>query len=556
MQLKKLQRRVKAMNNKLFILAILLSCISTTVVAQKEGEISSAVIYNDVNAKLNLVPANRFFEQNTEQQPVPDIKAQEYEIRDYTINPPRFDAKVRIPTMPVDSINPILPGYVKLGAGNYGTVLGEFYYTNKRSAKYSYGTHLKHLSSSKGSLMNSGTGQDVIEFFGSSYGANSTWNGHASYSNNRYRYYGLPQDEAVNNKDSIKQTYQLFHAGVNTVKTKVGDKFTYSSGLDFYYLTTKLKAKELEVLWNGRGELQLNSTRTAALDMSLSSANKKESTALNRILFQLKPTYKLIEANWDLTVGANINYSSDTLKGSKGLHLYPAIHANYNYIPGKVLLFAGIGGGMDKNTYRTFVQENPYLGSENPLAHSNRKFDMYLGSTGNIHNKVSYKIQMSYKSYSNQYFFTNSVTDSNKFAVLYDKAGVFGLDGGIFYDMNQDWRISANMVYNSWSTESLSKAWHRPAFQSSIGLQYNLKRKIYFNAEMYYLSGIQGLNMASNSTVKLKDIVDLSLKTEYRFSSSFSAFLEFNNILSQKYQRYLYYQVKGINVLAGLTYSF
>jgi len=112
------------------------------------------------------------------------------------------------------------------------------------------------------------------------------------------------------------------------------------------------------------------------------------------------------------------------------------------------------------------------------------------------------------------------------------------------------------MTYNAWKTDVLAKAWHRPAFQSSLGVQYNLKRKIYFNAEMYYLSGIQGLNLESNTTVKLKDIVDLSLKSEYRFSSSFSAFLELNNILSQKYQRYLYYQVKGINVLAGLTYSF
>ena len=163
---------------------------------------------------------------------------------------------------------------------------------------------------------------------------------------------------------------------------------------------------------------------------------------------------------------------------------------------------------------------------------------------------------MSYKSYGNQYFFTNSETDSSQFTVLYDKAGVFSLDGGLFYDLNSAWRISANMLYNSWKTDVQAEAWHRPTFQSSIGIQYNLQRKIYFNAEMYYISGIQGINLESKQVVKLNDIADLSLKTEYRFSNTFSAFLELNNILSQKYQRYLYYQVKGINVLAGLTYSF
>jgi len=544
------------MINKLSLLALLGIGFSFAALAQKEGDISETVIYKDDKAKLELVPANRFFEQNLDDQPTHEIKPQEYDTKDYSINPPRFDAKVKIPTMPVDSLSPILPNYLKLGAGNYGTVLGEVYLTNKRSANYSYGTHLKHLSSSKGSLMNSGNGQDLAEFFGSKYGKVNTWNGHLSYSNNRYRYYGLPQTDSVNNKDSIKQTYQLFHGGINTIKANIGDKFTYSTGVDFYYLSTKLKAKELELLWNGKATLKLNDTRSASLDASISNANRTDSSSINRLLLMIKPTYKLIEENWDLTVGATINYSSDTLKGSKGLHLYPAIHANYNFIPGKVTLFAGAGGGMDKNTYRTFVQQNPYIGSNVPLSHTNRKIDLYVGSTGNIDNKVSYKVQMSYKSFTNQYFFTNSATDSSKFTALYDKAGLFSLEGGLFYDLNKDWRISANALYNGWHTDLLAKAWHQPAFQSSLGIQYNLKRKIYFNAEMYYLSGIQGLNLESNKTVKLADIADLSLKTEYRFSNSFSAFLELNNILSQKYQRYLYYQVKGFNVLAGLTYSF
>jgi outer membrane receptor protein involved in Fe transport len=112
------------------------------------------------------------------------------------------------------------------------------------------------------------------------------------------------------------------------------------------------------------------------------------------------------------------------------------------------------------------------------------------------------------------------------------------------------------MVYNAWKTDVIAAAWHRPSFQSSMGIQYNLKQKIYFNAEMYYISGLQGINLESNRTVKLKNIADLSLKTEYRFSKTFSAFVELNNLLSQKYQRYTYYQVKGFNVLAGLTYSF
>lgn len=543
------------MNKLKLMFALMLSGVSLSVVAQTEGEIISTTIITDDKAKLDLNLANRFFEPNLDVQPTQESKPQQYETKDYSINPPRFDAKVKIPTIPPDSLNTILPNYAKLGAGNYGTVLAEVYLTNKRSAKYSYGTHFKHLSSSKGSLMNAGNGHDLLEFFGNRYGKINSWTGHVSYSNDRYRYYGRSQD-APYDKDSLKQIYQLFHAGISTVKTKVGDKFTYNTGLDLYYLATKLKARETELVWNAKGTLKLNDTRSASLDLNISNANRTDSSSINRFLLMLRPTYKLTGDQWDLTVGATVNYSGDTLEGSKGLHLYPAIHGNYNLKPGKVTVFAGIGGGMEKNTYRSFIQQNPFLGPDAALSHSNNKIDLYIGSSGNIQDKVSYRVKMSYKAYTNQYFFTNSATDSSRFSVLYDKAGVFALDGGLFYDLSKEWRFSANALYNAWSTDKLESAWHRPSFQASMGVQYNLKQKIYFNAEMYYLSGIKGLNLESNSTVKLADIADLSLKTEYRFSSSFSAFLELNNILSQKYQRYLYYQVKGFNVLAGLTYSF
>lgn len=544
------------MNKLSFLIIIVAFSSSMSVVAQNDGILPPTVFTTEDKAKLDLIPANRFFEQNQDIQPTVEAKPQVYDTKDYSINPPRFDAKVKIPTMPVDSIAPILSNYVKVGAGNYGTLLGEAYLTNKRSKTLSYGAHLKHLSSAKGPLMNSGNGHDLIEFFGSKYGKINSWDGHVSYSNDRYRYYGLPQEDSINNKDSIKQTYQLFHAGIRTNKTAVGDRFIYNTGFDLFYLTTKRKATEMELAWNGNGNYKINDTRFVGLEATISNANRSDSSATNRFLIMIKPTYKLIEEKWDLTVGASINYTTDTLKGTKGLHIYPAIHGNYNFIPGRVTLFAGLGGGMDKNTYRTLIQENPYIGSDVPLHHSSRKLDLYVGSAGNIDNHVSYKVLMSYKSYSNQYFFTNSKQDSSQFTALYDKAGVFAFDAGLFYDLNKDWRISGNILYNAWKTDVQAAAWHRPAFQSSLGIQYNLKQKIYINAEMYYISGIQGINLESNRTTKLNDIADLSLKAEYRFSNTFSAFLEFNNILSKKYQRYTYYQVKGINVLAGLTYSF
>jgi outer membrane cobalamin receptor len=59
-----------------------------------------------------------------------------------------------------------------------------------------------------------------------------------------------------------------------------------------------------------------------------------------------------------------------------------------------------------------------------------------------------------------------------------------------------------------------------------------------------------------NKERPLNDIVDLSIHVDYRFSNVFSAFAEINNILGTKYERYLFYQKKGLNFLVGLSYAF
>jgi hypothetical protein len=54
---------------------------------------------------------------------------------------------------------------------------------------------------------------------------------------------------------------------------------------------------------------------------------------------------------------------------------------------------------------------------------------------------------------------------------------------------------------------------------------------------------------------ELKGLTDIDLKIDYKFSEKFSVFLEMDNILSQKNQRYLYYQNRGLLVLLGASAS-
>jgi outer membrane receptor protein involved in Fe transport len=56
--------------------------------------------------------------------------------------------------------------------------------------------------------------------------------------------------------------------------------------------------------------------------------------------------------------------------------------------------------------------------------------------------------------------------------------------------------------------------------------------------------------------VELAPYFDLNIGAEYRFNERFTSFVTLNNLLNSKYPRFLNYPVFGIQLFAGISYSF
>ena len=57
-------------------------------------------------------------------------------------------------------------------------------------------------------------------------------------------------------------------------------------------------------------------------------------------------------------------------------------------------------------------------------------------------------------------------------------------------------------------------------------------------------------------TEKLSAAIDLTAAVEYTIMPKLNLWLQFNNLLNSKYQRWNQYEVLGLNVLGGVVYSF
>lgn len=542
-----------------YSILLLIALSTTTVFAQDDNNLNGTLTI-DKSAKIELGIANRNFEKINNIQPSQPHKALDYTAQEVELSLPKLDTKVKVAPLKDGSISKLYGDYVKAGFGNYTSSYLEAFINNKRSEKYTYGMHLKHFSSQNGPVKNSGLSENKAEVYGKYIGKSTVLRGNVGYQRNRYNFYGYDHALAPNARgDSLKQSLSTFAVSVGIENKNKQDKFNYNTDLNYYNFVAYTKAKESEVLWNLKSDYWLDTDKQILVDAGLSVSKRFDSSTISRTLFTIKPALQY-KVNDKLTLigGFNVAYANDTMKNYNKLHLYPRVNAEYKLLDNKLIAFGGLDGEMQKNTLRTLSKENPYLNSRVALSHTNKTSDFYAGLKGGLKGGLSYKIKASSANYKYLYFFNNAISDTSKFDVLYDKGNVnvLNLGGELNYEISNKFRLGLAGAYYKYTMSKLEQAWQRPTFTGSILATYNLNQKMYFNADFYYIGGLRGRNFVSGQEIKLKGIADLNLKIDYLFSNRFSAFIEANNIFSQKYQRYLYYSNKGINVLAGLTYSF
>jgi hypothetical protein len=108
----------------------------------------------------------------------------------------------------------------------------------------------------------------------------------------------------------------------------------------------------------------------------------------------------------------------------------------------------------------------------------------------------------------------------------------------------------------AYGTDDVKEAWHLPKYKLTANASLNIYDKVLLNFDVIGQGGAKALDPVTEKTVKLDGAFDLNAKAEYLFSPSFSFFLQFNNITSTNYPIYLYYPVRGFQVLGGITWSF
>lgn len=525
-----------------------------------DGEIQSAEIEIIKDREIKLSKVSRNFGKI----PPASLQKKEKEI-EYFYNAINFklpDLKIRVRPLRMKDIpyKKLYGNYVKAGFGNFTTPYLEGYFANKRSKQYTYGAHVNFINSSKGPVddQNSGSGRWDIDLFGKLFSPKTTVSGDLGFNRRNYNFYGYPENTEVDS-DSIEQNFNNFYFKTSIENTKKSDKFNYLFGLRFDYLTDNFDAEESELQLDFRGNYALSGSSSINVISDLDLITRKDEgiETKARNIFRITPTFNFEYDGFLIEAGFNAVYENDTLGNSDELHFYPVARASYQ-LASNYGIYAGIRGDVQKNSLRSFVNENPFLNPNVAVFNTEKSFEFYGGIQGKLSSKLGFDAGWSVANYKNMYFFLNDFSDQSRFNIIYDTGDtrVFNAFGELSFNKDEKFRINFRGDYFGYSLDNIDEAWHKPNYRLAITSTYNLVDKFILNSELYVLGGIKALDVPSAETVNLDPAVDLNLRLDYQVSNQFSVFVRFNNVFSQEYELLNNYPSRSLQFMIGGAYTF
>ena len=457
--------------------------------------------------------------------------------------------------------------YLKMGAGNYNSPFAEFYINNLRSKDYVYGAYLKHFSAryTTEGLGFSAFSDNELKTYVKKYYKKHCLSADFNYSRNVNHFYGYPDSLTKKFDESVAFRNQLFSILEGKINLKSyytdSNKINHDIRLNYYNFTDNFSTAENNINAEGLLNLFVNKEKLNTL-VAVDYYNTKSSRdTTNNLIVRLNPYFEAGGKKWKVDVGLNLaadKFSDTTTK----FYFSPKLNIHYDIYNNFIIPYAGLNGGLQKNSFRSFASANPFIYSSQSYLNTFNLVTVHAGIRGVLSSRTSYDTKVSYGTHKNMHFFLINYDDyfNNKFKVVYNDVNLLQVTGEVKYQLREKINVMARGNYYNYKVENNEKAWHRPDFDITLSGTYNLKDKIIVKADVFYIGKQWALQKewkdgkSIEKSIQLKGVADINLGFEYRYSKMLSFFANFNNIGNFRYYRWDRYPTQRFNGMIGVTF--
>ena len=374
-------------------------------------------------------------------------------------------------------------------------------------------------------------------------------------STTRYAY-GFKPASIPYTKDNILNKYNS--AGITVHLANKTDAFFgihYTPTISFDYLQSGIDEREFEtsiaapVSKNLGTDFKISLQPTASFSNTILPTIPSNLTIVNN-LFSMPSTFSWITNKFQVHLGAAPTINNGTYA------VLPQV-SGVAILPNNGLrIELGWAGHFEKNNLRSLVAINPWVRIPNNF--SNTKItEQFLGVKLPIGNHFTYGARISLLEYENQALFANAFTDGRLFKVLFEPTlRALHLQANVSYTLQDKLNILGGITYKKFSDLTVQKeAFGLLPLEFNGSLHWKFSDKLSITSTLYAWDGAQAMD-AQMSIKKLPAAADFSVGATYAVVKYAKFWLQLNNLLDNRYQRWNQYEVFGRNVVAGFVYSF
>lgn len=567
----------------LYAWAILsLACFSLANAQEKERKIETEVIRVEKDYTPTLREAVKIRQQARMDSLVQQKINVQYAFPEFPVASTFVVAKAKPSPPPRPAKEKVYSHYASFGVGSFGNVEADFYGAYDLNRTQTLGYHLNHLSSQGGI---DGVSLDD-DFYDTKIGADflsesreQTYRAFAELSHQFYNWYGVP--------DSIPTpafTLPEFDEGHNYYGVNLGGEIAFERAIfqkiDAQYRGFFDDFSSSEHRLSGGADFQLpisdyNLNWRVDFDW-VNGRFERDFFGNNELNYNIinlgvNPTYRLLRGDWTFDLGLKLFGSFDTENSQTDIFLYPDIHLNWSPASNVFRFFGSFTGGLAQNSYRDFVQTNPFVSPTLLITPTDTNFELTAGISGQLSSLISYTLKGAYSDIDRYAFFSlnpfeannqpEAYTFGNSLRVLYDGLDRLEINGRLNFSFQKtEIQLSASVF--DYSTDNLPEAFHLPELTASVKWIQTFNPKWKLTADVFYVDDrtdqqlFTGTSFFENRTLNLDSYIDANVRGDYRYSDRWSFFGRINNLLDDDYERFANYTVQGLQVMAGAIYRF
>jgi hypothetical protein len=445
--------------------------------------------------------------------------------------------------------------YVKAGFGNLSSVYVDAGIGSLKAEDYETALHFSHLSQ-KGPVTNQQSSRTNFDASGKYYTGGHALSAGLNVLHNGNTYYGYDHDSFEYAKNSIRQAFTGANIRVGAENTDANKwNVWYKPTLDFGIYNDKFNAKERTFAFDIPANLAIDSSLSFSLGIKGNFTQlKNDSFDIGNNYVQVNPAMDLKLDATDIHIGLSPTWGKDNT-----CYLLPDLRLNTRIFNNGLALIAGWKGSLIQNTYQQLSTKNPFLYNIYDVKQT-KADQVYGGFESALGQHVSFGGTLSWRQWKDLALFVNDYTlsvDGKQFAVVYDsKVQALSLDAFIRYQIGNVFGLSASGTwFNFYNTETFDKTYHEPMLRLGGNMYIHPIEKLHININADFWDGIYARTNAGEND-KLPAFLDLSAHAEYNIIPRLSLFLQLNNILGTKYERWNQYQAYGFNIIGGLRFKF